>query len=119
MITITLPYPPAGLSPNARLHFQAKHKLFQQYKGVCHAAFASQLRKYSAVGKFDGVFQVQYCPPTNNFPDRDNATASCKALFDGMAAATGLNDKSFYYPVFEIGPVVAGGAVKISFEVKA
>ena len=93
---IQLPYPDAALSPNARVHHMAKHRTFQKHKGWAHAAtLASRnaLPLLPEAGDID-VLVTAY-PKRRNAKDRDNFTGRCKAYFDGIAKAIGVNDSRF------------------------
>lgn len=85
---VVLPLPLKALSPNARCHWAKKAKAAKQYRS--YAAFASRCamsftgdapRWESAVAK------ISFFWPQQRKRDRDNALASLKAAFDGIADA--------------------------------
>ena len=93
MNEITLPWPPTGLSPNARLHWSTKSKLTKEYRRVCWAATKESGVKVDWEGKIH--VWVDYFEPNHRRRDFDNIIASSKAAFDGLADGLGVNDKRF------------------------
>lgn len=85
-LTITMPLPGKLLSPNGRAHFMAKARATKT------ARQGANLRTRSELG---GVFpkhqrataQLEWYSKTKRRVDGDNALASAKAIFDGIADA--------------------------------
>lgn len=90
-MTITLPWPPARLSPNARLHWAALAKAKKAYREACAAhAMAQGVRKVAA----DKLhLTLTFVPPSRRAYDLDNALARMKSGLDGLADALGVDDK--------------------------
>lgn len=115
MLTVTLPWPHRGLSPNARLHWAAKAKLKAEARA--QAKYATMQAVYhnspdtSAFQSGDIRLELEFCPPTARAFDRDNALASCKAALDGVADALGVNDTRFEPIVLRRGEKRPKGAV--------
>ena len=102
---ITLPYPPAKLNPNRRLHWAQKSKIAKKYRSDC-GFIASQFPKAMA-------FKITFHPPCRRKRDRDNVIAAFKAGQDGLADAWGVDDSQFEITYAPLGEVVKGGAVII------
>lgn len=110
--SITLPWPPNTLSPNARLHWAARSKAAKAYRHTCWA-----LAKVAAITVgWDGVvhLQITFFPPDRRHRDDDNMIASFKSGRDGLADALGIDDKRFRVHPVVSGETKPGGAVEIS-----
>ena len=107
---ITLPYPDKDLSPNARKHWGAVNR---KKKDAVQTAF------YIAKGagpKFSGpvIVNITINPPDARRRDIDNAIASCKAYFDGIALAIGVDDSLWTWGLpSTFGEQVTGGRVDV------
>lgn len=93
MNEVKLPWPPAGLSPNDRLHWAKKALAAKRYKHTCWALALEE--KVSA--KWDGPVHlwVTFAPPDRRHRDMDNMIASIKSGLDGLAMALKVNDSRF------------------------
>lgn len=115
MNRVELPWPSSALSPNARGHFQivarAKKKARSDAAVACAAA---GIRKLNASALH---LTLTFCAPDKRRRDIDNLLASSKALIDGIADATGVDD-STYTITLARGPVRKGGAVLADIEVQ-
>jgi crossover junction endodeoxyribonuclease RusA len=109
MNSVTLPWPPKELSPNARIHWSKKSKAAKAYRASCHL-----LTKQSGMAvdwEGDVHAWIDFYPPDKRHRDDDNMIAAFKAGRDGMADALGIDDKRI-----RIHPYVKeqiGGMVKI------
>lgn len=114
MLTVALPFPPAELSPNKRLHWAKKAKIVKQYRWDCNMLIGMAWWKEGPLRRwpYDGEIpiSVTFCPPDKRRRDRDNMLASFKAGFDGIADALGVDDNRFI-PTHRVGEVVKGGKV--------
>lgn len=92
MITITLPWPPAELSPNARKHWRAVAPIRARYRQDCQWATLA-----ANVGRISGRHHMAltFHPANRRHRDRDNLMAQMKSGIDGMADALGINDREF------------------------
>lgn len=113
-ITIKLPWPPRGLSPNARLQRYAKAALFKKTKlaAYVHAKKALKEMEWDRADPVDRVSIGLFCqPPINRCRDEDNLIANCKAYFDGIAQALDVNDHLFHLLEQEWQPARAPGSL--------
>lgn len=117
MITLTLPYPPKELSPNARCHWRVKSAKVRSYRDLCHILARQQTRvKLPA----PVTARVTFVVTVNRKRDEDNLGASIKALWDGLVDAGILAADSTEYlhierPAIEKGPVAC---VRVELEGK-
>ena len=98
--SITLPWPPAALSPNRRAHWGDRAKATAKYRE--DARYAAQAAGARVLEWPGAVLTITAHPSTNRNRDGDNLIASLKSGFDGIADATGINDSRFTIgaPVF-------------------
>lgn len=99
---VTLPLPPACLSPNARAHWRTKHKAARAYRAL---ACAMTPKKGLAERWMRAQVQLTFYHAFRRERDADNALASMKAGIDGITdAGVVINDSGFsYLPVrFEL-----------------
>lgn len=100
-LTVEFPWPHRGLSPNARLNRYAKATLFKKAKALAYqltraAAIKAHARVHLAEGSTLNLKLV--CePPVLRYRDEDNLIANCKALFDGISQAVGIDDHLFHF----------------------
>lgn len=90
---VILPWPPKGLSPNARTHWRAKAPIAKAYKRACWA-----LTMEAGVVVPDSpklALWLDFYPPDRRHRDDDNLVASFKHGRDGVALALGIDDKRF------------------------
>ncbi|MDE2022045.1 MAG: endodeoxyribonuclease RusA [Patescibacteria group bacterium] len=93
MTEFTLPWPPAGLSPNARVHYHKLAALKKKYRRDCAVLVMEQGAKWMAPGAKD--VSLTFYPPTKRWPDWDNCIAAFKAGMDGISDAIGVDDSLF------------------------
>jgi crossover junction endodeoxyribonuclease RusA len=112
--TIFLPWPDRRLSPNARVHWSSLARAKKQAK---RDAYYTTLE--SGIGRIDTQrlnVRVSFFPPDRRPRDIDNAFASCKAAFDGIASAIGVDDANWEISIAPRGPIEKSGMVKIELE---
>ena len=115
-MTFDLPYPPAKLSPNARLHWAQKAKLV---RGCRVESWAIVLK--ATHGARDAIeamprplpVLIRFHPPDKRRRDRDNAISAFKAFADGIADAIGVDDAD-WSPTYLMGEPVKGGKVTVT-----
>lgn len=107
-MTITLPWPPSTLSPNARLHWSAAARAKKSYRLACWACAKEQGAKAHS-GPL--TLRLDFYPPDRRSYDHDNLLARMKAGLDGLADAMKIDDKNFR-PSVHVMPDI-GGMVKI------
>ena len=88
---VRLPWPPTGLSPNARNHWAKTAKLKKAYREACAWSAMQQGAKPIHADKLH--LTLTFYPPTRRAYDLDNALARCKAGLDGLADALKVDDK--------------------------
>ena len=109
-ITLTLPWPPKELSPNARTHWRIKAPITKAYKTACWAlALESGIKAPATEGRLH--LWITFYPPDRRHRDDDNMIASFKAGRDGLALALGIDDKRFVTHPFVSEQI--GGMVKV------
>lgn len=111
---IILPWPDKRLSPNARMHWAKLADAKKRAKKDAHnLTLAAGIRKIAADAL---TARVSFYPPDRRPRDIDNALASCKAYFDGIALAIGVDDSKWQIELAPKGPVDKDGKVKVELE---
>jgi crossover junction endodeoxyribonuclease RusA len=111
---ITLPFPPLHCWPNAR-----SRSHWPSTDAKAKAKRWAYLATRAAAGGFSGdgssipVTVHVHAKPRGPLPDGDNVNAACKAYFDGIAEALGVNDRHFVVAAPVFGERVKGGKVVI------
>lgn len=109
---VVLPWPPAELNPNKRLHWAVKRKHVKAYRDAC--CLLAREAGLSVDWEGDVCLWVNFYPPDRRRRDDDNLVAAFKAGRDGMADALGVDDKRFrVYPYLHESPV-KGGKVSVT-----
>ena len=108
-MTISLPWPPPVLNPNARpKHWSVRYRAAKRYQHDC-IALLLQHKKHLA-GR--NVFAVTFRPPNAHRHDLDNAIAAIKQALDALSKVTGVDDSKFKL-TFSMRDPVKGGAVLV------
>lgn len=109
---VTLPWPPSGLSPNARLHWGAKSKYAKAYRMACFAlCIQAKLNQMVLAETGPITLDIEFVPPDRRARDLDNMLSSVKNGLDGIADALGVNDRRFVFRLSRAEQV--GGMVKV------
>lgn len=113
MALIELPFPPAKLSPNARLHWRALAKAKKAYKSDC----AWSLFQKPVPDLPDGriPLRITISPPDRRRRDRDNLQSSLKYALDELANHLGVDDYLFD-PTYTFAEPVRGGKIIVCLE---
>lgn len=111
MMTVTLPYPPSSLSPNSRGHWSIKAKAAA--KARRDSSIICQASGIRALGWPAMHVSIEFCAPDRRHRDLDNQLASAKSALDGLADASGVDDRSWSITITR-GQPVKGGAIIIS-----
>ena len=117
MTTLILPWPPAVLSPNKRVHWATKNRAVKLIRENCH-----WLTKASGIRiDWDGIVHmwITFCPPSRRRLDDDNLVAQFKSSRDGIAQALGIDDSRFRIHPWLSDEVVKGGQVRVRFSREA
>lgn len=120
-VRVRLPYPPAGLSPNRRLHRLARARLTADYRRLTALLAGQDWRqgreRRAPLPLARAVLVVTAHPPDGRRRDLDNVLSALKAAVDGLVDAGLLaDDAAAHLPaiVVRAGDVVAGGAVDLT-----
>lgn len=117
-LEIELPWPPRGLSPNARLTVFAKALLFKKTKQLAYLKTKQKLAGES-VRLAEGSrmnLKLICTPPILRYHDEDNLLANCKATLDGIAMAMKINDHLFHFREQEWHAPKKPGSLRIAFD---
>jgi hypothetical protein len=99
--SIVLPFPPKVLWPNGRtLNHKFKAAAFRKARE--EAAWAAKAANVRVGDSPIPVHLIVKPKAKGPAPDADNCVSACKAYFDGIAAAIGINDRHFAAPTVEI-----------------
>lgn len=113
MNTVVLPWPPKELSPNARLHHMALHRVKKAYRTACWLqARKAGMSAATLLGAEEAEVHLVFYPPDKRNRDADNMLASMKAGLDGLADALKVDD-SIFRVTFDVSDDI-GGMVKVS-----
>ena len=108
---LVLPWPSAKLWPNERAHFILKARVFKSAKTT--AFYTAKASKISFPADSQLIVRVVGNAPTRRSYDGDNLQAACKAYFDGIALAIGIDDKHWRFDGVTKGEPIKGGQVVI------
>lgn len=112
MIAVDLPWPSRILHPNSRPHWAERSRAT---KAARLSAYV--MTKGAMTGSIDADavrVRCTFSPPLpKRHRDLDGLLSSCKAYFDGIADAIGLDDSKFQHQAPAWGPPCKGGNVRI------
>lgn len=113
MLTLTLPWPPRILSPNARpAHWSALARAKRLYRTAC----ATQARMQGAAALAGPpkalTVHLRFFPPDRRHRDLDNLIANVKAGLDGLADTLGVDDSRWRLQAELVGDQI-GGFVRV------
>lgn len=113
MSDLTLPWPPAACSPNARVHWSRKSRAAKAYRAACHL-----LVKEAGIQapQGDALLMLEFMPPDRRRRDDDNLLAMFKAGRDGLADALGVDDNVFATQIRVSKETIKGGAVRVRIQ---
>lgn len=106
---LTLPWPPTGLSPNARTHWAKLAKLKKRYRHACAVTAQSQGARLIKAEKLH--LGITFHAPTRRAFDLDNALARIKSGLDGLADVLGVDDSKWTLTIAKGDSV--GGFVRV------
>lgn len=105
-MTVSFPWPPRDLSPNARLHPMQKAKAVKAYRKACAWECVA-----AGLGKMRGDplhVSVTFHPPDKCRRDLGNMLASIKPGLDGLADVLGVDDHLWSLTIQRADPVPGG-----------
>jgi crossover junction endodeoxyribonuclease RusA len=110
---VDLPWPAKALHPNQRPHWSKK-------AAATKAARFAARETAKTIGRIDAEAIRVTCvfspPMIKRNRDADNLIAACKAYFDGIADAIGMDDSRFRHQAPVWGQPCKGGNVRIVLE---
>lgn len=112
MLTVILPWPPSGLSPNARTHWAALAKAKKSYREAC--AWTAKLHGASPIQADRLHLMLEFVPPSRRVFDLDNALASIKSGLDGLADVLGVDDSRWSLTIMKAPDGEIGGMVRVT-----
>jgi crossover junction endodeoxyribonuclease RusA len=110
---VTLPWPPAACSPNARVHWSKKSRAARAYRATCRL-LAKQVGLQTPQG--EALLILEFVPPDKRRRDDDNLLAMFKAGRDGLADALGIDDSIFSTQIRLSKETTKGGAVRVRIQ---
>lgn len=113
-VRIELGWPHKHLSPNSRVHWAEKAKATRTARR--EAYYAAKAAGIGEMAAKEFLVTTSFSPPGRHGYDEDNLKARCKALYDGLADALGMDDKFFRHEPVVIGEPVKGGRVVVEIE---
>lgn len=118
MITLTLPFPPAGLSPNRirREHWSLRSELSKAYREECRLLTRQRLlqlgeTKQTLPLKEPVRARITFVIKDNRRRDMDNLFAAFKPAIDGMVDAGVLRDDDIWSVSYQLSATKGLSAV--------
>ena len=114
IVTVTLPFPDAKLSPNSR----APWRKIEATKAARELAYyqTRQLLNGQLIIREPLAVSMYFYPPARRHFDLDNMISRCKAYQDGIFQALGLDDHLIVTLTAQRCDVVKGGRVSMEIE---
>lgn len=109
MLKLTLPWPPAELSPNARGHWSRLAKAKKAYRAAC--AWTAKEQGAKAIEAERLHLSLVFVPPNRRAHDLDNLLARMKSGLDGLADVLGVDDKHWSLSIARADEI--GGMVRV------
>lgn len=103
---VILSWPALPLWPNSRGHWAGRSRAVATARREGWALMREAGLRWPA----DAHLRLTFRPPSARTFDLDNALAACKAAIDGMADASGIDDRSWSYTAVK-GLGTRGGQV--------
>lgn len=108
-MTLTLPWPPRELSPNARTHWAKLAKAKRTYREAC--AWTAKEQGAERINADVLHLTLTFYAPTRRAFDLDNALASLKSGLDGLADVLGVDDSRWGLTIQKAETI--GGFVRV------
>jgi crossover junction endodeoxyribonuclease RusA len=112
VISVTLPWPPSQLSPNARIHWGEKSRYRKLYRDACYWQTIASGIKPNVAYRPPLMVAIEFVPPDRRARDLDNMLGAIKSGLDGLADAIGVDDKHWALSLC-VSPHI-GGMVKVA-----
>jgi len=96
-LELTLPWPPSGLSPNARhSHWASLARAKKRFRDACFMTARTQgAQTFQAKPAGKVAVHLRFVPPDRRRRDLDNVLAAMKSGLDGLADAISVDDSRF------------------------
>ena len=114
-VTISLPWPPTALRPNASSpgSWRKKQTAAKHYKAICLLLCRPSWLFHWDAGNFPSAhLTITFRPPDKRRRDLDNMLASFKQGIDAIAETMGVDDYHFGYTILR-GEPIKDGAVDV------
>ena len=108
-LQLTLPWPPADLSPNSRGHWSKLARAKKAYRTACAITARQQGAGRSEAKKLH--VSLVFVPPTRRAYDLDNLLARMKSGLDGLADVLGVDDRHWKLEIDRSDEI--GGFVRV------
>ena len=108
-LIFTLPWPPAGLSPNVRQHWSKLARAKKAYRAAC--AWTAKEQGAQRIEAERLHLTITFVPPNRRAHDLDNCLARMKSGLDGLADVLGVDDKAWSLTISKSDEV--GGMVRV------
>ena len=105
----TLPWPPADLSPNSRVHWAKLQEAKRAYRTAC--AWTAKRQGAEKLTADALHLTLTFHAPTKRAYDLDNALARMKSGLDGLADVLGVDDSRWSLTICKADTV--GGFVRV------
>ena len=108
-LQLTLPWPPADLSPNARQHWSKLARAKKAYRAACAWTAKEQGAKRIEAERLH--VSLVFYPPSRRAFDLDNMLARMKSGLDGLADVLGVDDRHWKLEIDRSDEI--GGFVRV------
>lgn len=115
MMLLTLPWPPAALSPNTRQHWSALASAKKAYRTEC--AWQAKVQGARAIDAAKLHVSLVFVPPNRRAFDLDNMLARMKSGLDGLCDVLGVDDSKWSLSIAKADEI--GGMVRVEVRVTA
>ena len=111
-LTIVLPWPPSGLSPNTRQHWAQLAKAKRSYRSDCYLAAVAQNGRRIEADRLH--LRLEFVAPNRRKHDLDNLLGRMKSGLDGLADIFGVDDSRWELAVRRADQPKAPGCVIVT-----
>ncbi|HMZ86789.1 MAG TPA: endonuclease [Giesbergeria sp.] len=108
-LQLTLPWPPADLSPNSRGHWSKLARAKKAYRAAC--AWTAKEQGAQRIEAERLHVSLVFYPPSRRAFDLDNMLARMKSGLDGLADVLGVDDKHWSLSIARAETI--GGMVRV------
>lgn len=109
LLRLVLPWPPADLSPNSRVHWSKLARAKKAYRAACGWAAIEQGAARIEAERLH--LTLVFVPPNRRAHDLDNCLARIKSGLDGLTDVLEVDDKRWSLTISKADEV--GGMVRV------